>query len=216
MDYKYSMSNQDLHCKRINLDSNERVIKLFMNNLFSSFLIPCFISFAALAMEPADSSGMITINQWQDVSLFAGKIVAYSTNYSNNSTFLFSGDEYSLGQSEIKYGYISSRFMHADPTDKTGRTFYWNDSLSGNGYCLHQLIKRSNKYNRYRKWLIDFRLQEAQMKMRNVSFDELICIGQALANNIADFEFTPSAKETVFNLLENQFRNNGFQKTKIL
>ena len=164
-------------------------------------------------MEPADASGMIRITRWQDAAQFAGKIIAYTTN----NDFYISENGYSFDDSQIKYGFIPDRYHDWLACDGAGRWLHPNNYNKdrGLGYIIHQLVDSVNLTFSY-KPLVDFRLKEAHLAIREVCLDELVSIHLGIKNKTIHFEGSKLYVDEAMNCLRVQSEENHLQeKSKI-
>ncbi len=145
-----------------------------MNNKFIVMAI-LFCGGIAHAMENAENNSLTAIQKWQDVTPFAGKVVAYTatTNYLDSKTY-----KYLLPASSLSYGYIDES-LHP-----------WEGC--GDGYNLSQLIKKNGVPGN--KALADEFISKGSLCMREVTSQEAREIIEALTPQKANFDYQSGKK----------------------
>ena len=123
-----------------------------------------------------ENKSLQRIQDWQDVTPFAGKVVAYMAAM----PYLDSGYKYVLPNSDLSYGYIENYPSR------------WGVNC-GNGYNLRQLLKKggvgsntalANKY-----------IDEGSLYMRDVNSQEAYEIINVLTSKKAAFSMTYGNEE---------------------
>lgn len=188
-------------------------------SIMKIYLVYCLIILlrfcSAISME-SPHSGKIKINQWEDAKPFAGKIIAYSTNYD----FYLSENGCSFADAKIKYGYIPNHLGDWLAIDGNGQKLHTTCNKDrGFGYNLHQLMV-SGKTSFSYKPLVNFRLKEAQLEVRCISFDELVSIQGYIKKRLAYFESSRSSTEDAFvqealGCLQAELKENGLQESDL-
>jgi hypothetical protein len=140
-----------------------------MKNKFLAMTV-LLLSGVTYAMEPEGNDSWTAIKTWQDVSPFAGKIVAYTAIRSFLDDTI---DRYLLPSSNLSYGYVE------------GKSSQW--VIGGEGYKLHPLLEKEGEQRNIA--LKDAYIAKRFFDMRKITSQEAEEIRDALTAQEAKFAY---------------------------
>lgn len=152
-----------------------------MKYIYTIMLGVSLVNLKALGMDEA----FTPIQDWQAVTPFAGKIVAFKTT---SKYFARKGSQYIISENSTYYGYIQPK------------TSSWNTGEQGYELetCLYKNALSSVNA------LVDSKLKDASMQIRPASDQEKKQLLEALSAGAATFDFDMAFKDAILAALKSK------------